>query len=212
MKPKRLRSRWAMATHSPTSTARNEYGAIRLGDGRATFTIRTAIGLVSFCPEDSPYPFFSISLQYQLCRIQIAVSGSQYQSRRISLGRRRSRRGRRMLARDLTGLDRDPTTAYREHRGNKRRHPRHGHPHPCGPSVVARNISDQRTRDSYPAAINQLEERPSAGLQCGRDVLEQFRILRAPRDERESDQSAKQEHHRAELERRQRIRERSNPP
>ena len=42
-----------MATHRPVSTARNEYGAIRLGAGRATFTTRTAIWLVSFCPEDS---------------------------------------------------------------------------------------------------------------------------------------------------------------
>src|ERR1700732_2672953 len=39
----RLRSRWALATQSPTSTAHIECGPTTLGAGRTTFTIRTAI-------------------------------------------------------------------------------------------------------------------------------------------------------------------------
>src|SRR5580700_9412673 len=82
MKPMRLRSRWAEATHRPTNIARSENGPYRLGAGRRTFTTRTAI----WCRFTPPQIDIPSVWQYQLGSINLDASDQAGDGRTAAVG------------------------------------------------------------------------------------------------------------------------------
>src|SRR5712692_836915 len=128
--------------------------------------------------------------------------------------------------------DRLPAAAHNEERSYENHRSHHHHVEPGAPSdapgahirntemirhgLPSRDVGGEprqkRCGKRYPGAEYELKERPSGGLQRGRNILDKFRIECAPRNESRSHDSACQQSYNSNPGRRKRRIEITRPP